>query len=30
MTLVMALWIGWGVLLLELSMLVWWVARHHR
>lgn len=30
MTLVMALALGWSVLLLELCMLVWWVARHHR
>jgi hypothetical protein len=29
-TLTMALSIGWGVFLLELALLGWWVARHHR
>jgi hypothetical protein len=30
MTLETALGIGWGVLLLELVALGWWVARHQR
>lgn len=30
MTLVMAVSIGWGIFLLELVALGWWIARHHR
>lgn len=30
MTLAVAVSIGWGVLLLELVALGWWIARHHR
>lgn len=30
MTMVMALGIGWAVLILELGTLCWWVARHHQ
>jgi len=30
MTLAMAVSIGWGVFLLEIALLVWLVARHHR
>lgn len=30
MTMAMALGLGWTVLLLELSALCWWIARHHR
>jgi hypothetical protein len=30
MTSAMAVSIGWGVFLLELVALAWWIARHHR
>jgi len=30
MTLAMAVSIAWGVFLLELVLLGWWIARHHR
>ncbi len=30
MTLAMAVTIGWGAFLLELVLLGWWIARHHR
>jgi hypothetical protein len=30
MTLAMAVSIAWGVFLLELAILGWWIARHHR
>lgn len=29
-TLAMAVSIGWGLFLLELVALGWWIARHHR
>jgi hypothetical protein len=29
-TLAMAVTIGWGVFLVELAVLGWWVVRHHR
>jgi hypothetical protein len=29
-TLAMAVTIGWAVFLLEIVLLGWWIARHHR